>query len=138
MSLRLQINLCQISNLQIKLINQLLEKINDVELIYHLKTICLFKKWLKVNHIEMYSTYNESKSVVAERFIRIQKDKIYNHMTAVSTNVYFDVLIDIIYKYNNIYHKTINMKPIELNLIFMLNTMLILMKKMLNIKLVIM
>ena len=59
-------------------------------------------------------------------------------MTAVSTNVYFDVLIDIINKYNNIYHKTINMKPIELNLIFMLNKMLILMRKMLNIKLVIM
>ena len=135
MSLRLQINLCQISNLQIKLINQLLEKINDVELIYHLKTICLFKKWLKVNHIEMYSTYNEAKSVVAERFIRIQKDKIYNHMTAVSKNIFLNDITD---KYNNIYHKTINKKSRELNLIFMQNTMLILMKKMLNFKLVIM
>ena len=135
MSLRLQINLCQISNLQIKLINQLLEKINDVELIYHLKTICLFKKWLKVNHIEMYSTYNEAKSVVAERFIRIQKDKIYNHMTAVSKNIFLNDITD---KYNNIYHKTIKKKPRELNLIFMQNTMLILMKKMLNFKLVIM
>ena len=135
MSLRLQINLCQISNLQIKLINQLLEKINDEELIYHLKTICLFKKWLKVNHIEMYSTYNEAKSVVAERFIRIQKDKIYNHMTAVSKNIFLNDITD---KYNNIYHKTIKKKPRELNLIFMQNTMLILMKKMLNFKLVIM
>ena len=135
MSLRLQINLCQISNLQIKLINQLLEKINDEELIYHLKTICLFKKWLKVNHIEMYSTYNEAKSVFAERFIRIQKDKIYNHMTAVSKNIFLNDITD---KYNNIYHKTIKKKPRELNLIFMQNTMLILMKKMLNFKLVIM
>ena len=135
MSLRLQINLCQINNLQIKLINQLLEKINDVELIYHLKTICLFKKWLKVNHIEMYSTYNEAKSVVAERFIRIQKDKIYSHMTAVSKNIFLNDITD---KYNNIYHKTINKKSRELNLIFMQNTMLILMKKMLNFKLVIM
>ena len=135
MSLRLQINLCQINNLQIKLINQLLEKINDVELIYHLKTICLFKKWLKVNHIETYSTYNEAKSVFAERFIRIQKDKIYNHMTAVSKNIFLNDIID---KYNNIYHKTINKKSRELNLIFMQNTMLILMKKMLNFKLVIM
>ena len=135
MSLRLQINLCQINNLQIKLINQLLEKINDVELIYHLKTICLFKKWLKVNHIEMYSTYNEAKSVVAERFIRIQKDKIYSHMTAVSKNFFLNDITD---KYNNIYHKTINKKSRELNLIFMQNTMLILMKKMLNFKLVIM
>ena len=135
MSLRLHINLCQINNLQIKLINQLLEKINDVELIYHLKTICVFKKWLKVNHIEMYSTYNEAKSVVAERFIRIQKDKIYNHMTAVSKNIFLNDITD---KYNNIYHKTINKKSRELNLIFMQNTMLILMKKMLNFKLVIM
>ena len=110
MSLRLQINLCQTNNLQIKLINQLLDKINDVELIYHLKTICLFKKWLKVNHIEMYSTYNEAKSVFAERFIRIQKDKIYNHMTAVSKNIFLNDIID---KYNNIYHKTINKKSRE-------------------------
>ena len=36
-----------------------------------------FKKWLKDNDIEMYSIYNEGKSVVAERFIRILKSKIY-------------------------------------------------------------
>ena len=41
-----------------------------------------FKKWLNNNNIEMYSTYNEGKSVVAERFIRTLKNKIYNHMTA--------------------------------------------------------
>ena len=83
----------------------------------------------------MYSTYNEAKSVVAERFIRIQKDKIYNHITAVSKNIFLNDITD---KYNNIYHKTINKKSRELNLIFMQNTMLILMKKMLNFKLVIM
>ena len=47
----------------------------------------VFKKWLKDNNIEMYSTYNEGKSVVAERFIRFLKDKIYKHMTAISKNV---------------------------------------------------
>ena len=72
-----------------------------------------FRKWLKENHIEMYSTYNEGKSVVAERFIRTLKNKIYKHMTAVSENVYFDVLIDIVDKYNNKYHRTIKMKPID-------------------------
>ena len=41
-----------------------------------------FKKWLKDNDIEMYSTHNEGKSVVAERFIRTLKSKIYKHMTA--------------------------------------------------------
>ena len=50
-----------------------------------------FKKWLKDNDISMYSTYNEGKSVVAERFIRTLKNKIYRHMTTISKNVYFDV-----------------------------------------------
>ena len=43
----------------------------------------------------MYSTHNEGKSAVAERFIRKLKNKNYKHMTAVSKNVYFDVLHDI-------------------------------------------
>ena len=65
------------------------------------------KKGLKDNDISMYSTYNEGKFAVAERFIRPLKNKIYKHMTAISKNVYFDVLDDIDNKYNNTYHKTI-------------------------------
>ena len=65
-----------------------------------------FKKWLKGNNIEMHAAHNEGKSVVAERFIRTSKNKIYKHMTAISKNVYFDVL-------NDTYHKTIKMKPID-------------------------
>ena len=61
----------------------------------------------------MHSTHNEGKSVVAERFIKILKNKIYKHMTAISKNVYFDVLDDIVDKYNNTYHNTIKMKPID-------------------------
>ena len=61
----------------------------------------------------MYSTYNEGKSVVAERFIRTLKNKIFKHMTAISKNVYFDVLDDIVDKYNNTSRKTIKMKPID-------------------------
>ena len=61
----------------------------------------------------MYSTNNEGKSVVAKRFIRTMKNKIYKHMTAVSKNVYYDVLDDIVNEYNNTYHKTIVMKPID-------------------------
>ena len=61
----------------------------------------------------MYSTFNEGKSVVAERFIRTLKNKIFKHMTAISKNVYFDVLDDIVNKYNNTVHKTIKMKPID-------------------------
>ena len=72
-----------------------------------------FKKWLKDINIEMYSTHNEEKFVVAERFNRTLKNKIYKHMTAISNNVYFNVLNDIADKYNNTYHKTIKMKPIN-------------------------
>ena len=52
------------------------------------------KDFLKINNTEMYSTYNEGKSVVAERFIRVLKNKIFKSMTAIS-NVYFDVLDNI-------------------------------------------
>ena len=62
----------------------------------------------------MYSTFNEEKSVVAERFIRTLKNKIFKHMTAISKNVYFDVLDDIVNKYNNTVHRTIKMKPIDI------------------------
>ena len=71
----------------------------------------VFKTWLKENEINMYSTFNEGKSVVAERFIKTLKNKIYKHMTAISKNVYFDVLDDIVDEYNNSYHRTIKMKP---------------------------
>ena len=62
----------------------------------------------------MYSTYNEGKSVVAERFIITLKNKLYKHMTATSKNVYFDVLDDVVNKYNNTKHSTIKMKPIDI------------------------
>ena len=72
-----------------------------------------FKKWLKDNDIEMYSIYNKAKSIVAKRFIRTLKNKIFKHMTVISKNVYFDVLDDIVNKYNNTVHRTIKMKPID-------------------------
>ena len=62
----------------------------------------------------MYSTKNEEKSVAVERLIRTLKNEVFKHMTAVSTNVYFDVLDDVVNKYNNIVHRTIKMKPIEI------------------------
>ena len=60
----------------------------------------------------MYSRYNEGKSFVAKRYIRTLKNKIFKHMTAISKNVYFDVLDDIVNKYNNTVHRTIKTKPI--------------------------
>ena len=72
-----------------------------------------FKKWLRDNDIVMYSTHNEVKSVVAEIFIRTLKSKIYKYMTSISKNVYIDKLDDIVDEYNNTYHTTIKMKPID-------------------------
>ena len=66
-----------------------------------------FKKWLKDNDIEMYSTHNGGKSVVAERFIKTLKKRIDKHMTAASKNVYIDKMGDKINEYNNSYHRTI-------------------------------
>ena len=70
------------------------------------------KSWLEDNHIVMYSTHNEGKSVVAEKFIRTLKNKIYKCMTSVLRNVSIDKLDDTVNEYN-MYHRTIKMKPID-------------------------
>ena len=69
------------------------------------------KSWLQ-NAIEMYSTGNEGKSVVSERFIKTLKNKIYKYMTSISRKMYIDELDDIINYYNNRYHSTIRMKRV--------------------------
>ena len=61
----------------------------------------------------MYSIYNEGKSVFVERFIRTLNNKIYKYMTSVSKNVYIDKLDDIVNEYNNTYHRTIEIKPVD-------------------------
>ena len=61
----------------------------------------------------MYSTYNEGKSAVAEKFIRTLKNKFFKHMAAIQNNIYFDMLDDSFNKYNNTVYRTIKMKPIE-------------------------
>ena len=76
-----------------------------------------FKKWLRDNDIAMYSTHNEGKSVVAERFIRTLKSKIYKYMTSLSKNVYIDKLDDTMDEYNNTYHTTIKMNLLMLKII---------------------
>ena len=65
------------------------------------------KSWLEKHDIEMYSTHNEGKSVVAERIIRTIKNKIYKHMSSISKNVYVDKLDNIVNEYNNTNHITI-------------------------------
>ena len=72
-----------------------------------------FKKWLRDNNIVMYSTHNEGKSVVAERFIRTIKSKIYKYMNSISKNVCINKLDDIMDEYNNTYHTIIKMRLID-------------------------
>ena len=90
---------------------------------------------MKDNNIEIYSPHNEGKSVVAERFIRTFKNTIYKHMTAISKNVRFNILNDIVGEYNSTYHRTVKMKPIDDKSDFcLLNIMKNLRKKILNLK----
>ena len=63
--------------------------------------------WLEKNDIEMHSTHNEEKSVIAERFIRTLKNKIYEYMTSISKNVYINKLDDTVNKYNDKHHSAI-------------------------------
>ena len=70
---------------------------------------------LKDNDIEMYSIQNEGKSVVAERFIKTLKTKIYKYMSLVSENVYNNKLDNMMDECNNKYHGTIKMKPVDFN-----------------------
>ena len=92
---------------------------------------------VRENDIEMYSTHNERKSVVAEIFIKTLKNKIYTYMTSTSKNVYIDKLDDIANKYNNTYHSLIKMKPIDVKSSAYIALVKKLMKKILNLKLVI-
>ena len=73
-----------------------------------------FETWLKDNDTVMYSTHNEGKLVVVERFIKTLKNKIYKYMTSISKNIYLQKLDDIVNEYNsNTYHRTTKMKPID-------------------------
>ena len=67
--------------------------------------------WLEHNTIEMYSKHNEGKSVVAKKFVRTLKNKIYKYMNSISKNMYIDKLDYIVNKYNNIYQR-----PLKSNL----------------------
>ena len=62
------------------------------------------KSWLEKNTIKVYSIHKEGKFVVAEKFFRILKNKIYKCMTSISKNVFIEKLDDIVNKCNNTYH----------------------------------
>ena len=61
----------------------------------------------------MHSTNDEGKSVIAEKFIRALKKKIYKHMTSISKHVQIDKLDYIVKEQNNTYHTSIKIKPVD-------------------------
>ena len=71
------------------------------------------QKWLDDNDILMYLTDNEGKSVVAERFIKALKSKIYNKMEANDSKPYLGYLNKLVDECNNTYHRSIGKKPIN-------------------------
>ena len=94
------------------------------------------KLWVQDNDIEIYSTHNEGKSVVTEGFVRTLETKICKYMTSISKNVYIDKLDDLINKYNNTYHSTIKMKPVDGKSSTYIDFGKKIMKNILNLKLV--
>ena len=61
----------------------------------------LMQEWLDKNYIFMYSTYNECKSVIAERLIKTLKAKIYKKITANDSKSYLSYLKKLVDQYNN-------------------------------------
>ena len=72
-----------------------------------------FRKWLENEDIQLYSTHNEGKAVVVERFNRTLKTWMWRYFSANSTNVYLDILPQLITRYNNTKHRSIGMSPVE-------------------------
>ena len=77
------------------------------------------KSEIEESEIEMYLTHDEGKSFVAGRFIKTSKNEIHKYMTSMSKNMYIDKL-NIVNKYNNIYHTTIKKNPSALNQAYIL------------------
>ena len=70
-------------------------------------------KWLEDNYIHRYSTFNEGKAVVIERFNRTLKEIMWKYFTTNNTNKYIDSLDDMVSTYNNTLHRSIKMTPSE-------------------------
>ena len=85
----------------------------------------------------MYWTHNRGIFVVAETIIRTLKNKTYIYMTSISEYLYIDKLDDIVNKYNNTYHRNIEMKPVDVKPSCILILIKKIRKKVQNFKLVI-
>ena len=71
------------------------------------------KELLDKNKIVMYSTENEEKSSVCERWNRTMKNKMWKQFTIQNNTEYLDVLPKLVTEYNNTKHRSIGMTPVE-------------------------
>ena len=69
--------------------------------------------WLKDKNITRYSTHGEHKSAIAERFNRTLKERMWGRFTAENTRNWIDMLDELLSQYNNSYHITIRMRPVD-------------------------
>ena len=67
----------------------------------------------KLYDIELYSTENEEKSSIAERWIRTMKEKMFKYFTDNNTYRYIDALPELVEDYNNTVHSSTKLTPIE-------------------------
>jgi hypothetical protein len=70
-------------------------------------------RMLEANNIELYSTHNEPKAMIAERFIRTLRKKIESNYILTMSTVWYDILPQLIHEYNTTYHRSIRMTPEE-------------------------
>ena len=75
----------------------------------------LIQEWLDKNGILMYSTHNEGKSVIDERFIKILRLQSVKIITADDNKSYFPYLNKLADRQNNTYHHSINKKPLNVD-----------------------
>ena len=69
------------------------------------------KAVLTANNVMLYSTENEEKSSIVERWNRTKKNIMWKYFTANNTQKYIDVLPSMVEKYNNTYHRSIKLTP---------------------------
>lgn len=73
------------------------------------------QKYLKQNDIEHIVTSNETKAAIAERVIKTIKKRLYRYFTHTNTQRWIDILSDVTSSYNNTFHRSIQMKPSNVN-----------------------
>jgi len=75
-----------------------------------------FQSMLRDRNIKFYTSENDDiKAAVVERFNRTIKSKMWRYFTYAHTRRYLDVIDDLVHSYNNTYHRSIGMKPTEVN-----------------------